>query len=391
MRGDTARYDSAMPDANSHTDGLAARYRALRSTTERLAAPLSAEDQALQSMPDASPTKWHLAHTSWFFETFVLEAAVAGYRLFRPEFRVLFNSYYQSVGEQYARPRRGLLSRPSLAEVHAYRRHVDRHVEALLQKEPDLDASLRDVVVLGLHHEQQHQELILTDVKHLLAQNPLRPAYAELAPVPSAVAAPLTWQRFDEGLRTVGHADTGFCFDNETPAHRVFLAGFELASRPVSNAEYLEFIEAGGYREPRWWVSDGFNAVQERGWQAPLYWFEADGAWQVQTLGGPEPLRPADPVCHLSWYEADAYTRFAGARLPTEHEWETAAAGAPIRGNLLETGRLHPARRRARSRGWPSSMATSGSGPPAPTSPTRATARWPAPWVNTTASSWPTR
>jgi ergothioneine biosynthesis protein EgtB len=342
MRGDTAGYDSAMREADSHADTLARRFRALRAETEALAAPLSAEDQAIQSMPDASPTKWHLAHTSWFFETFVLEAAVAGYRPFDPAFRVLFNSYYQSVGEQYSRPHRGLLSRPALGEVLAYRRHVDRHVAALLAKEPDLDASLREVVVIGLHHEQQHQELILTDVKHLLAQNPLRPAYRVNGPPPAGVAAPLQWLAFDEGLRVIGHAGPGFCFDNETPAHRVFLAAFELASRPVTNGEYLEFMAAGGYAEPRWWVSDGFQVVRDRGWLAPLYWEQRDGVWQVQTLGGPEPLRRDDPVCHLSWYEADAYARFAGARLPTEAEWETAAEGVPIEGNLVETGWLHP-------------------------------------------------
>jgi ergothioneine biosynthesis protein EgtB len=343
MRGGTAGYDSAMRRADAETSTLLAHYRAVRSASSRIASPLSAEDQALQSMPDASPTKWHLAHTSWFFETFVLEGAVAGYRPFDPSFRVLFNSYYQSVGAQYSRPKRGLLSRPSLDEVHAYRRHVDRHLEALLQKEPDLDAALRDVVVLGLHHEQQHQELILTDVKHLLAQNPLLPAYAELPLPQSGVAAPLAWVRFDEGLRVVGHADGGFCFDNETPAHRVFLNAFELATRPVTNGEYLAFVAAGGYAEPRWWVSDGFAAAQERGWQAPLYWFQSpNGDWKHQTLAGPQPVRAQDPVCHLSWYEADAYARFAGARLPTEFEWETAAADAPLAGNLAERGWLQP-------------------------------------------------
>ena len=253
------------PCESDPRESLAESFAAIRAQTERLAAPLSAEDACAQSMPDASPTKWHLAHTSWFFETFVLESAEPGFRPFDPAFRVLFNSYYQSVGAQYSRPKRGLLSRPSLDEVHAYRRHVDRHLEALLQKEPDFDPALRDVVVLGLHHEQQHQELILTDVKHLLAQNPLLPAYAELPLPQDGVAAALAWVRFDEGLRVVGHADGGFCFDNETPAHRVLLNAFELASRPVTNGEYLAFVAAGGYAEPRWWVSDGFAAVSERG------------------------------------------------------------------------------------------------------------------------------
>jgi ergothioneine biosynthesis protein EgtB len=338
MRAMTARYDSAMPDAAS----LVQRYRELRATTVQLAAPLSPEDQVVQSMPDASPTKWHLAHTSWFFETFVLEAAVPGYRAFHPEFRTLFNSYYQSVGEPFSRPARGLLTRPALDEVLAYRRHVDRHVEALLEKEPDLEPRLRDVVVLGLHHEQQHQELLLTDAKHLLAQNPLLPAYQEREAPPRGRAPTLAWVGFGEGVREIGHAGSGFAFDNEGPRHRAFVAAFELASRPVTNAEYVAFLDAGGYREPAHWTSDGFQWAREHAIEAPAYWLRRDGGWWVQTLAGPEPLRGEDPVCHVSWYEADAFARFAGARLPTEAEWETAAAPAPIEGHFAESGDFHP-------------------------------------------------
>jgi len=325
---------------------LGPRYPRVRSASERLAAPLSAEDCGIQSMQDASPTKWHLAHTSWYFETFVLESAVPGYVHFDPHFRVLFNSYYNGVGEQYARPQRGLLSRPGLEEVLAYRAHVDRHMADLLSKEPDLDAAVGEVIEIGLHHEQQHQELILTDVKHALAQNPMDPVYRTRAvgasrPTP---APALAWQSFEGGLREIGAPDTGFAFDNERPAHREYLEPFELANRPVTNREWRAFIDAGGYREPAFWLADGWSAVQRRGWQAPLYWRRGEaGGWHCFTLAGALELDPDEPVCHVSWYEADAYARFAGARLPSESEWEVAAAEIAPDGHFAGSERFHPA------------------------------------------------
>ena len=319
---------------------LAESYRGVRAATEALCAPLSAEDCAVQSMPDASPAKWHLAHTSWFFETLVLES-LPGHAPFHPGFRVLFNSYYESVGARHPRPERGVLSRPSLDEVRAYRRHVDARMLRVL--DGGAPARALEVTELGLHHEQQHQELILTDLKHAFSRSPLRPAYRERAIEPAGRAEPLRWHGFEGGLREIGHAGAGFAFDNERPRHRVFVEAFELASRPVTNAEYLDFVRDGGYARPELWLSDGFAALASRGWRAPLYWEERDGAWSTFTLGGMAPLRGDEPVCHVSHYEADAYARWAAARLPTEAEWECAAEGAEVAGGFVEGGRLHPA------------------------------------------------
>jgi ergothioneine biosynthesis protein EgtB len=325
---------------------LAARYRCVRDATERLAAPLAPEDCAAQSMPDASPVKWHLAHTSWFFETFVLEEALPRYRPFAAEYRVLFNSYYNAVGAQHPRPERGLLTRPPLEEVLAYRAHVDRHLVAWLEA-GRAAADRIAVVELGLQHEQQHQELILTDVKHLLSRNPLRPAYRAGGPAPERASSPrpapaLGFHRFEAGPRWIGTDGPGFHFDNEGPRHRQLVPAFELAARPVSQGEFAAFVEAGGYGDPAWWLSDGWATARAEGWAAPLYWERRDGGWWVFTLDGPRPLEDDAPVCHISFYEADAYARWAGARLPTELEWEVAAAGAPVDGNFVETGRLHP-------------------------------------------------
>lgn len=327
--------------ATFSSQDLATRFAAVRSATMKLAAPLSPEDCTAQSMPDCSPVKWHLAHSSWFFETFVLERAAANYQPFHPDFRVLFNSYYQSVGAQYARPQRGLITRPGLDAVLAYRRAVDERMQALLQRE--LPAETRDVIEIGLQHEQQHQELILTDLKHLLSFNPLYPVYQTAAAVAQTeIAQPLRWRTYDEGLFELGHDGGGFAFDNEGPRHRVFLAAYQLASRAVTNREYLEFMTAGGYERPELWLSDGWNEAQAQGWRAPLYWLQQDAQWFVFTLGGLQPVRLDEPVCHLSYYEADAFAHWAGARLPTEAEWEHAAADAAIAGNFVESGALHP-------------------------------------------------
>ena len=314
-------------------------YRAVRGASEALLAPLSAEDAAGQSMEDASPAKWHLAHTTWFFETFVLEGQ-PGHEAFDPAYRVLFNSYYNAVGEQHPRPRRGLLTRPSLDEVCAYRRHVAERIPARL--EDGLPSDELAVVELGLHHEQQHQELLLTDLKHLLSCNPLRPAYRETPRSEAGPAKSLAWHSWGGGERWIGHEGPGFCFDNESPRHKVWLEPFQLASRPVTNGEYQAFIEDGGYERAELWLADGWATVQEKGWSAPLYWEERDGEWWTLTLGGPAPVRSENPVTHVSLYEADAYATWACARLPSEQEWECAAWNVPIEGNFVETGRLHP-------------------------------------------------
>jgi ergothioneine biosynthesis protein EgtB len=328
-----------MPRRFAEVAGLEQRgYDQVRQRSLRLAEPLSPEDCGAQSMPDASPVKWHLAHTTWFFETFILERREAGFAPFHPAFRVLFNSYYNGVGAKHPRPQRGLLSRPSLDEVRAYRLDVDRRMARLLATQ-DADAGLAALVELGLQHEQQHQELMLTDVKHLLAQNPLHPAYLDEPLPPSKPVAPLDWLCFDGGIGMIGHEGDGFCFDNELPRHRVLEAPFALASRLVTNGEYREFIEAGGYREPSLWLSEGWDRVCAGEFAHPLYWVDADGEWMEFTLHGLRPLDPARPVTHVSLYEADAYARWRGARLPTEAEWELAAHGLAA----TAAGTLHPA------------------------------------------------
>jgi ergothioneine biosynthesis protein EgtB len=318
-------------------------YLSVRRASERLCAPLAPEDYVVQAMPDVSPAKWHLAHVSWFFETFVLEPYWPGYRPLNPTYRTLFNSYYRAIGPQYPRPARGHLSRPTVIEIYAYRRHVDHHVIELLsgglaRERPEVV----QLIELGCHHEQQHQELLLTDIKYNFGINPLQPAYCDRRLPRGESPRPSRWIEYDGGVYDVGHEGKSFSFDNERPRHHVYVSPYRLAARPVTNGEYLAFLEAGGYRDWQWWLADGWTAVQERGWTAPLYWERRDGGWSVHTLCGPQPLDEHAPVCHVSYYEADAYARWRGARLPTEHEWEHAVAGEAVRGHFAEHGWFHP-------------------------------------------------
>ena len=321
------------------------RYLAIRAASVDLCAPLAVEDYVVQSMPDASPAKWHLAHTSWFFEEFVLARAVADYRPIQESYRYLFNSYYNTVGPMHCRAARGMLSRPTVAEVMAYRSAVDERMAALLDA-GSLPDGLDAVLTLGLEHERQHQELLLTDIKHLFSLNPLLPAYQERPRQQPPPAAPLRHVRFPGGLSGIGHSGTGFCFDNELPRHRALIAPFWLANRPVTNGEYLEFIRADGYDDPRLWLSDGWALARREGWERPIYWSRS--LEEEFTLTGMRELDPQAPLCHVSCYEADAFARWAGARLPTEFEWELAAGGvapagtAAPAGNFVEQREWHP-------------------------------------------------
>ena len=327
--GSTDIARSAAPPA---ADDLLRRYRKVRAHTVALATPLSAEDQTVQSMPDASPVKWHQAHTSWFFETFLLTPFLTAYQSFDPLFGYLFNSYYETVGPRRPRPERGLVTRPSLSRVRAYRGHVDKAMAALLQDPACATPELAGLVELGLAHEQQHQELILMDVLHLFAQMPGHPAYRDGAPEPYADPGPMGFVPFDGGVVRLGHDGKGFAFDNEAPRHDALLAPYALADRLVTNAEWSAFIEDGGYRRADLWLSDGWALVRGEDWACPIYWREGeDGAWSEMTLAGLIALDPNAPVAHVSFYEADAYARWAGCRLPSEAEWEHAATnGAPL-------------------------------------------------------------
>ncbi len=322
---------------------LLERYGDVRRTSLRCCAPLSVEDHSLQAMPDTSPAKWHLAHTTWFFETFLLSKHLPGYKPINPAFRNLFNSYYNAVGDRPLRALRHILSRPTLDEVREYRKHVDAAMEQMLKRE--LASDLLDLIELGMNHEQQHQELILTDVKYGLAENPLRPSYRnseQSGQQPHKAAPALHWQSFPEGVHSIGFEGDGFTFDNETPAHNVYLAPFQLASRLVTNGEYIEFMRDNGYGTAALWLSDGWDTVRANDWSAPLYWEMRDGQWWHYTMDGMQLVNPEDPVCHVSYYEADAFAHWAGARLATEPEWEVASQSCSLTGNFMESDSLHP-------------------------------------------------
>jgi len=329
--------------SNLDRERILQQFKDVRQQSERLCAPLETEDYVVQSMEDASPTRWHLAHTTWFFETFVLSRTVSNYRSPHPQYAYLFNSYYVAAGDRYPRPQRGLITRPTVEDVYRYRSYVDRQMEEMIRGADDeLFSSLLPVIEIGNHHEQQHQELILTDIKHALSFNPLFPLYRERKEMRSLDKVTMNWPGWEGGLVEIGHSGKGFCYDNELPRHKVFLQPFHLSSRLVTNGEYLRFMEDGGYERQTLWLSDGWNERQRRNWTAPLYWQKVDGEWHAFTLNGFRKIVDEEPVTHVSFYEADAYARWAGARLPREEEWEHAAADQPLEGNFVEQESFHP-------------------------------------------------
>jgi ergothioneine biosynthesis protein EgtB len=323
------------------TEDLDAAYCRVRELSENLCQTLQPEDCVVQTVPEVSPTKWHLAHTSWFFETFVVKEALSNHTPLNPQYAYLFNSYYNAAGKMHCRPKRGLISRPTLSETLEYRHQVDGLMESILQDE-DLLKKFASTIVLGINHEQQHQELMLTDIKHVFSENPLRPIFRERAETMGSAVSPIKWLPFRAGVYQIGNAGGGFLYDNEEPRHRQFVEDFHLASRLVTNGEYIEFIEDGGYHRPEFWLSLGWYTIGEQRWEAPFYWEGGDGNWSIFTLNGLRELDKNEPVCHVSYFEADAFARWAGARLPTEFEWEVAAADLPYAGNFVDQESFHP-------------------------------------------------
>jgi len=333
-----------MPATIAGAEGIARQFCSVRQQSLELCRPLTAEDMMVQSCPEASPAKWHLAHTTWFYETFILREFLPGYREFHPDFLWLLNSYYNSISDHPEKKLRASFSRPGLEAILEYRRHVESAMARLFEAGMPVEAEQR--LILGLHHEQQHLELLATDIKHAFWTNPLHPAYLENLPAVSGTAPEMAWIRHPGGLIEIGHDGDGFAFDNESPRHKQYLEPFQLASRPVTCSEFLDFINCGGYERPELWLSEGWDTVQAQGWRAPLYWHrDQDGEWSIFTLRGRTILSDlaATPVCHVSYFEADAFANWAGKRLPTEAEWEVAAAELPVKGNFFESGRLHPA------------------------------------------------
>ncbi len=331
-----------LPPVLSRANALIERFQGVRDFTSSLASGLAPEDCVVQSMPDVSPAKWHLAHTTWFFETFIVKKWVPGYRSSVPEYAYLFNSYYNAAGDMHRRDLRGLISRPTVEETHRYRESIDDYVRQLLASaNTGLLDELAPLIELGIHHEQQHQELFVTDIKHVFAQNPLYPVFRQSARNTGS-AKPIEFIEFDKAMILIGHSGSSFSYDNEGPQHQALVGPFALASRPVTNGEFRAFIEAGGYSRPEYWLSLGWTTVNEQRWTAPLYWTKRDGAWWHYTLSGFREVSDSEPVTHLSYFEADAYANWAGARLPTEFEWEYASAQYPVQGNFVDSGAFHP-------------------------------------------------